>query len=548
MPTSPKSTEHCRQPHRSTTRRGRPRSNVIQTTPRRTRHGGLVLIAVFAVISTGTLAVPGCGSPPESETPMLDTRNPGLKLSRRLDAADLAWADVQAADPAARAKAREVFKSIVWSSNTPRPLRLKLADFLLDDQTPEGLADSRQFTILRLPTEPDRAIIGMMALAAASNNWTDAAPSLVRSLAAPVDDVPDSERTEAHALERLFPGRSLERIVFDIFGDPTTDTTPLGIDWESRVRADAWALLSRLDPSGQSRRSLILDPGPAAMGSAGPLLADLRAAVQDFGVVPATTMELDWLRSLRDPASESNRRWWDQTRRAIASVPPERRLDLELRHLEPIRLAARAHPQRLAQPREALLAELESRLEPREHHRRTAENSRTNRGSIESLDYWKNSLSWADLIAILAVDDAVQTASLGATISEQTELDQDDHTTEYGGVIEAVEAPDGSVRTLRAVLFPPRQRDRVSDERFIASQDMLDYSDRAIAHYHLQVQKPKNYEYAGPSSGDFNYAALSGRTCVVFTTLSKHRLNADVYQPNGVTIDLGEILQPDRRP
>ena len=33
-----------------------------------------------------------------------------------------------------------------------------------------------------------------------------------------------------------------------------------------RVRADAWALLSRLDPTGDSRRALILDPGPAALG------------------------------------------------------------------------------------------------------------------------------------------------------------------------------------------------------------------------------------------------------------------------------------------
>ncbi len=538
MPTHPKpdaaSNEIAPDPAHAAAQSPAPR----RSGPRSPRLFGLAAVLIGAC---AVLTAPGCGSAPISETPMLDTRNPGLKLSRRLDAADLAWADAQSADPATRAKAREVFKSLVWSPKTPRPLRLKLAGFLFDDQSPEGLADSRLFTVLRLPTESDRAIAGMMAIAAARHNWTDAAPSLVRSLSSPVDDIPDAERTEALALQRLFPGKPLERIVFDIFGDPTTAAAPPGIDFEERVRADAWSLLSRLDPTGDARRSLILDPGPAAMGSAGPLLADLRAAVTDFGVVPSTSMELEWLRRLRDPAADANRRWWNQTRQAIASVPQERRLDLGLRHLEPIRFTAQTRPQRLTEPRDALLAEFESRLEPREHHRRTAETSRTNRGSIERLEYWKDRLSWADLVALLAIDDAVQTGSLAATIAEQTELDRDDRTTEYGGVIEAVDSPDGSVRTVRAVLFPPRQRDRVSDERFIASQDMLDYSDRALAHYHLQVQKAKNYDYAGPSSGDFQYAALSGRTCVVFTSLSENRLNADVYQPNGVAIDLGEI-------
>jgi hypothetical protein len=486
-------------------------------------------------------ALQGCGAPPQTSTPMLDTRNPALTVGKRIDAAEIAWVNAEGADAETRRQAREVFKSIVWSPETPRPLRLALADHLLNDQTPEGLEDSKLFTVLRLPTEPDRAIVGKMAIAAARHNWTDAAPSLVRSLASPVDDVPDAQRTEALALQRLFPGESLERIVFDVFGDPVSESAPAGIGWEERVRADAWALLSRLDPSGDARRGLILDPGAAAMGSAGPLLADLRAAVEDFGVVPSTSMELDWLRRLRDPSSEANRGWWLETARVIGSLPEPSRRGLALRHLEAIRVSARTSPSRLTEPRSALLAQLESRLDGREHHRRTAETSGTNRGSVERLDSWAERLSWADLVSLLVLDDAVQNPSMALTIAEQAELDRDDRTSEYGGVIEAVRSADGSVLGTRAVLFPPRQRDRVGDDRFIASRDMLEYSDRALAHYHLQVQKPRNYQYAGPSSGDLRYAQLSGRTCLVFTSISMERLNVDLYQPDGVVIDLGEV-------
>ena len=43
---------------------------------------------------------------------------------------------------------------------------------------------------------------------------------------------------------------------------------------------------------------------------------------------------------------------------------------------------------------------------------------------------------------------------------------------------------------------------------------------------------------------DVQYAARSGRTCLVITTVGKQRLNFDVYTPDGVVIDLGVFDVP----
>lgn len=188
-----------------------------------------------------------------------------------------------------------------------------------------------------------------------------------------------------------------------------------------------------------------------------------------------------------------------------------------------------------------LFAELESRLETRPRNRRTAELDGYKGRSPERPADWADELVWADLLTILVIDDAVVTPEFARVMLQQAELDRDDKETEYGGVVEAVNNTDGSVVSTRAVLFPPRPRDRVGDGQFIASRDMIEYSDRALAHYHLQVQREKNYKFAGPSSGDLRYAALSGRSCVVFTSLSRDTLGVDYYQPDGATIDLGEI-------
>lgn len=500
-------------------------------------------IAPLAGVLVATLLA-ACSAPTKTATPMLDTRNPDLRLSARLEAADLAWSSASGA-PESREKAREIFKSLVWSDATPKPLRLKLAEHLLNDNSPEGLADSESFVVLRLPTERDRSLVGLMSLAAARNGWTDAAPSLVRKLADPVPGVEDAERIEALALQRLYPGKPIDRLVFDIFLGRTADAAEGSPIFDERVRTDAWAVLSRLDPDGATRRRLVLDRSSVATGAAATILADLRAAVGELGVTPSTAMELEWLSRLREAEETDDRRWWRRAAELTDNLSRDQRSGLALRHLEPIRIAADTDPALLRASRADLFAMLESRLDGRPRHRRTAELDGLQGRSPERPADWESELVWGDLLAILVIDDAVSTTEFARVMLQQAELDQRDRKTEYGGVVEAVNDAMGRAGDVRAVLFPPRPRDRVSDERFIASQDMIEYSDRALAHYHLQVQKDKNFKYAGPSSGDLRYAALSGRSCVVFTSLGRDRLGVDYYQPDGATIDLGEIRPAD---
>ena len=58
------------------------------------------------------------------------------------------------------------------------------------------------------------------------------------------------------------------------------------------------------------------------------------------------------------------------------------------------------------------------------------------------------------------------------------------------------------------------------------------------------AQDPRNAEYAGPSPNDLAYAARYGRNCLVLTSVSVDAVDIDYYQPDSVTLDLGEIRKP----
>ena len=100
------------------------------------------------------------------------------------------------------------------------------------------------------------------------------------------------------------------------------------------------------------------------------------------------------------------------------------------------------------------------------------------------------------------------------------------------------------IRGIFATLYAPRPGDRYDDRRFVASQDMVDASDRALVHWHFHVAERSNASYAGPSLEDLDYAGRQGRTCVVFTSLDGRRLDADYFQRGGVIVDLGVVRKP----
>lgn len=479
-----------------------------------------------------------------SGNPLLDLRNPGLLERDRIAAAKLAWAEV---DTGVRDRERTRFalKNLAWSGATQPELRRTVLDLLMSDRTEEGSADSRSMARLILPNERDPDAVHIIIKRAVTSDWSDLVPSIVRSLARPRTGVPDRERVEYRALEELRPGMPVEQIVFDVFLHPGR-----GLENEQelavlrvldRTRDESWGLLGRLDPSGDLRQGFIasetmLDSDTNAQSRE--LILDLRAARDELGVIPNTAMEVAWLNNLRhhdDPRNQIlNTQWWDETRSAVTQLGSSQRSGLQLRHLESVRWASINRPAWLGLNREGLFVVLNERLAGRAVYKRKNEKGEPLRR--ERLGDWYPTLPWGDLLCVLMIDDVLKNPMIRDQIFTQRSLDSADTSTEYGGVFET--DPDNG---WRAVLYRPRQRDRISDQRFVASDDMFRFSDRGLAHYHFHVDTRNNNRYAGPSTADLVNASNSGRTNVVFTSLGKVELNVDVYFPNGEVIDLGRL-------
>ncbi len=505
------------------------------------------LIALTLLSSASMLVLPACSGSSKYEpsgNPLLDLRNPELLDRDRIQAARFAWQEVEQGIRD-RERTRYALKNLAWSGATDRELRLTVLELLMSDRTDAGAADSRAMARLILPNERDADAILIIAQRAVDSGWTDLVPSLVRSLARPREDIEDRERIEYRALRELRPGVPIEQVVFDVFLHPGR-----GLENQQelavlrvldRTRDEAWGLLGRMDPSGELRRGFIASD--AMLGSetnpdSRELVVDLRAARDDLGVIPDTAMEVAWLQNLRhhdDPRNkEENQRWWAQTKAAVAQLGQAQRAGLRMRHLEPLRWASINRPAWIQLDREAFYVVLNERLGNRSVFKRKNEKGEPPRK--ERLGDWYEMLAWGDLLSVLLIDDVLQNPLVQDQLFTQRELDSADTSTEYGGVIET--DPDTG---WRAVLYRPRQRDRVSDQRFVASDDMFRFSDRSLAHYHFHVDTRNNARFAGPSKADLMNASNSGRTDLVLTSMAKDELNVDIYFPNGAVIDLGNM-------
>ncbi|MCW5777026.1 MAG: hypothetical protein KIS87_11355 [Phycisphaeraceae bacterium] len=487
----------------------------------------------------GAVVAAGCGGgggAARSADPLSDVRNPRLSTKARVEAVGPAW-EASGRNAVDRNVTREAFKAIAWSGSEPRDVRMAALRAVLSDA--ENEADSRQLVSLMLPHEPDREVVALLGTVAARSGWTDATSALVRSLSRPMLSVKDNERAEWRAIEALHPGRPVEEVVLGVFLDPRTDPGPGDVRYDERVRASAWDLLGRLDPTGVRRAEMLgtMDTSGVS-GESRAAVEDIRAAFRDLAAAPVTGEELKWLRSLRDGSKRENAAWWSEATRAISSLDAERRRGLGLRHAEPIRWATANRPEWIAAGRGELLSEVRSRLADRRHYRRVKDDTDFTKPHPDRLADWEERLTWADLLTILVIYDALADERVCRELFRQADLDRDDGTTEYGGIVEA----EG--QRVRAVLFVPRASQRRHDREFVASQDMIDASDRALAHYHFHAQKARNREFAGPSMPDLVTAARLGRTSLVFTSIDRDLLNADLYQPDGVLIDLGEVRRP----
>lgn len=486
----------------------------------------------FAVLTAS------CGTSPSSSVgpdPLADLRNDNKSPRQRIAMVDKARAQAQG-DPQLLAATIQTYKDIAWTPRENPELRLAVITAMFNDKDPKVVEDARAMARLLLPRESERTMVVYIAKTAGDRGWSDFIPSLIRSYARPMKNVEDADRAEAVAIKALSGGRSVEDEIFTVFLNPPSMPESYGMDWSKKFRADAWDLLGRLDKDGTRRMQLLNNAGNAGVTN-DPAVANMRRAITELRTIPITGEEINWLTSLVDEKSAENAAWWRETSNAVKGV--ESNSPFRMRHLEAIRWAGRYRSSWLTMDRDRLLAELRTRLNGRDRHTRSTGISTK---SPENLEASEDKLKWADILTILVIDDMLGQKDIRAAIFEHAKLDRNDKTTEYGGMFSAY--PDIRNGTARITLFPPRPGQRDGDEKFVASDSMLAASDCAIAHYHMHVQKARNGSYAGPSDGDLAYASRFGRTCLVFTSVSEEAMNIDLYQPDGVIVDLGTFSIP----
>jgi len=503
---------------------------------------------MFILVLTGSLLA-GCSTSSTftpTGNPLLDLRNPELLERDRISAAELAWDEVESG-VRVRERTRKALKNLAWSDATSSDLRIAVLSLLMSDESVEGSEDSRNMARLLLPTERSPDAVRVIADRAVKNGWVELVPAMVRSYARVSPNVPDIDRDERKALLSLRPGMDIERIVFDVFLHPTIGTDDVReqavLRLSQRTRDDAWGLLARLDESGDLRRQFIQSSLDSEVEEdSRVLVGDLRAAMNELGVLPNSALEIQWLSNLRRHTDKRNQRlneqWWNHVSQVVSRLNSKQRDGITLRHLESIRWADQNRPAWLKLDHDSLYGVVSERMSTRVHHKRKHQKGEPRR--MERVSDWANELEWIDLLTILVVDDSLENPVVVDQIFRQRALDKKDTSTEYGGVIEV----DGDTG-FRAVLYRPRSRDRINDKRFVASGDMFLFSDRSLAHYHFHVNNRNNTQYAGPSTADLFHTNQAGRTSLVFTSLGKHELNVDLYQPDGVVIDLGQLVEPE---
>lgn len=519
----------------------------------RSLQASLIATATFACIAS---ILASCSSPPPRAAieVLADRRESALARMEALQSVE----HEAAANPAVADTLNQTLAEILWSPAQPRALRRDALQRLTKSDA--SLAQLKNDGPRLLVREADPVIIADLCEVAASHNWKEWTPSLIRVCARTggnlSTDVPGlSEHDKKLITSRDWTySRSAENAITSLEAGTDLNTVlwkyiinqPDKLDEGSIVRRDAYTILSRRDPSGDLRRTLIAQAAPESKD--GKIVIEaLKAGLADLRVLPDQGEELRWLLDLAKRDSDAAREYWNEVSAAIKSIPSDQ--VIQLRHIEALRWSHKAHSDWLAMDRSTLAQRTNALLASRTHQTRSwgsrginqrpyNEFAATDNASAEANRY--SALSWPDFIVILMLDEVLNNQQTASRLIQQASLDNSDRTSEYGGLIISINNASPT-----PILYPPRAKDKRGDLEFHAPDDMIRDQTRALAHYHFHATIDKNQEAAGPSIEDMQYANSWARGCVVFTSVGKDRLNADYYQPGtsidsaGVVLDLG---------
>lgn len=431
-----------------------------------------------------------------------------------------------------REAARERLKQIAWGGRWPREVRVLAVRKLADDAGDAASADTRAMLLRLIATEPNQYFRWDLCKLVAERGWSDLSPALAISMSQFVNGIEPRDRAEYRALTQLFPGRSVERSLLEVFLAPVPAEVTVVSERQrlERAREAAWSSLAQLDPAGTSRATMLTEVGGALGGgpNADPLVAAMVASVRELGALPITASEVRWAVALRDfaaadlpgrPGGAARRARWEAVAAAASALDADRRAGLRLRHTGALALAG---PELLSASADQLRQRLAARVGGRG-------------GSADARAY--ANLVWGELVTIAVLDGLISRPEVVEELIKQSELDNADRTTEHGGLIFA----SGSPPVVEARRYLPRPMDRVNDREYVAPPELFEAETLALAHYHFHATRLSNREYAGPGLTDRRIADVHGRANLVLTPVGKGKFNAVYYAAGGIVVDLGDL-------
>ena len=453
----------------------------------------------------------GCASGPV-EDPVTTLSSSSLLGNKHKEAIRLL-----AERPADDEEANKALERVIGNAGYTPPVREEALNVLAE----RDLDRAKRALRTTLPNTSAWAWLERASQIIAERNWVDLTPALVSSWARPASMISDDlQRPEYLALAKLHGPEHVTDVVYETFR--TARSTG-----DQGLRTRCWDLLFRL---GQRDRLVALTTS-SEIPADDALLLDLQAAARDLGVVPHNREEILWLRKLRQPEHDG---FWSQAREATAALPAERRAELEIRDL-PVVVSAYVHqPDLLKQSKDELYKRVEDYVKGQKHHFQQSSFDSFSGVDSERLFTHREKLTWGDLAAMLIAIRAMEVPQVVAHLFDYAQRDRADETTEFGGVIGL-----DSKNRFEILEFEPVIREH--DQKFIASQEMLDAAYTGVFHFHMHVQYERNDRFAGPGYGDSNYADNTRANCLVFTSVGERKMNVDFYRHDRVVVDLGDI-------
>jgi hypothetical protein len=406
----------------------------------------------------------------------------------------------------------EALHKMAWSNRHPTALRIHAVDQLvaIDEQ------DFLNHLNRRIVLLADWELFDHVADLGVERRWPNFSAMIVRHYALEAHGINVMDRAERDVLVRLNPGKTPEQVVFETFAD-FDDAVPVP------QQVAAWHLLSKL----YSREALLDLLGRAPDTTA--LTIDLKAAARDLKCLPTNREGVLWLSHLRDPSMQG---YWRAAAAMVARLTPEQQQGLALRH---IAVLMRVDDSIFATTRRQMLDRVAAFISSGTHYLTGPTYDGPMRDYPQEFYRAQEKLVWADLVTVDMLFAALRQPNVRRGLFNQAIADQQDTSTEYGGVLNF----DADQNAYLVTPYEPLLRKH--DLIYYPSDDMITALYTGLAHYHFHAQEVRNSKYAGPGYGDIQNAEGLNFNFLVLTFIDEDTLNVDYHQPGGTVVDLGVI-------